>query len=71
MVSNVDSIMVHVRLNDYSVYIDGLVQYCSISIALAMEIQPSCTKPLILDMACLSRCCNVNVIVPKSVVENF
>ena len=29
------------------VYIDGLVQACGISIALAMEILQSCTKPLI------------------------
>ena len=30
-----------------SIDIDGLVQGCSISIALAMEILQSCTKPLI------------------------
>ena len=33
-----------VALNNY---IDGLVQHCSISIAKAMEILQSCTKPLI------------------------
>ena len=29
------------------IYINGLVQDCSMSVALAMEILQSCTKPLI------------------------
>ena len=36
------------KLDQLITYIDGFVQDCSISSALAMEILQSCTKPLII-----------------------
>ena len=37
-------------------YIDGLVQNCRISSALAMEIMQSCTKPSVRNLVCIYVC---------------
>ena len=36
---------IYIELWDVIIHVDGLVQCCSISIAYAMEILQSCTKP--------------------------
>ena len=57
----------------YWEHIDGLVQDCGSSSALAMELLRSCTKPSISCILGISQCarvlsCNVVLVVPESVM---